>query len=138
MRNLTIRILMLSSQMTSARVGLLILLIVLPAVAQQPDQKTTKSTKKAAVLSKEAEELRLSAVSQLHSLVQTANEIDNITERVRVMAEIGDAFWPVGRQYARTLLVRSFKEIDKLSGDSENDPERLASSKRALRRVVLS
>src|SRR3569832_1857421 len=123
MRNLTIRILMLSSQMTSARVGLLILLIVLPAVAQQPDQKTTKSTKKAAVLSKEAEELRLSAVAQLHSLVQTANEIDNITERLRVMSEIGDAFWPVDREYARTLLVRSFKEGAERAGGAGDEPE---------------
>jgi chaperonin cofactor prefoldin len=120
------------------RVCLLILLIALPAVAQQPGQKTAKSTKKAAVLSKEAEELRLSAVSQLHSLVQTANEIDNIAERVRVMTEIGDAFWPVDQEYARTMLVWSFKEIGKLSDGSEDDPERLASSKRALRRVVLS
>jgi hypothetical protein len=120
------------------RVGLLISLIIIPAVAQQPVQKVAKSTKKAAVLSKEAEELRLSAVSQLHSLAQTANEIDNIPERVRVMAEIGDAFWPIDPEYARTMLVRSFKEIDKLAGGSENDPERLASQKRALRRVVLS
>jgi hypothetical protein len=124
--------------MISLRVCLLILLIAIPAAAQQPDQKPAKSTKKAAALSKEAEELRLSAVSQLHSLAQTANEIDNITERVRVMAEIGDAFWQVDTEYARTMLVRTFKEIDKLSGSSENDPERLASQKRALRRLVLS
>lgn len=124
--------------MFSARVGLLILLITFAAVAQQPVQKTTKSTKKAAVLSKEVEELRLSAVSQLHSLVQAANEIDDIPERVRVMAEIGDAFWSVDPEYARTILVRSFKEIDKLSSGSENDPERLASQKRTLRRLVLS
>ncbi len=124
--------------MFSARVGLLILLVMIPVVAQQPEQKTVKPTKKAAVLSKEVEELRLSAVSQLHSLAQTANEIDNVTERVRVLAEIGDAFWSVDPEYARTMLVRSFKEIDKLSGGSENDPERLASQKRALRRVVLS
>lgn len=127
-----------AEQIFSARVGLLLLLIIVPAVAQQPDQKIAKSTKKAAVLSKEAEELRLSAVSQLHSLVQTANEIDSITERVRVMAEIGDAFWPIDPEYARTMLVRSFKEIDRLSDGSENDPEILASQKRALRRVVLS
>src|ERR1700750_1518395 len=106
--------------MISLRVCLLILLIVIPAAAQQPDQKSAKSTKKAAVLSKEAEELRLSAVSQLHSLAQTANEIDNITERVRVRAEIGDAFWQVDPEYARTMLVRTFKEIDKLPGGSEN------------------
>ena len=124
--------------MFSARVGLLILLTTITSVAQQPEQKTAKSNKKAAVLSKEAEELRLSAVSQLHSLVQAANEIDNITERVRVMAEIGDAFWPVDPEYARTMLVRSFKEIDKLSTGSENDPERLASQKRALRRLVMT
>ena len=124
--------------MISLRIGLLACLIMIPVVAQQPEQKTAKSTKKAAVLSKEAEELRLSAVSQLHSLAQTAGEIDNITERVRVMTEIGDAFWSVDPEYARTMLVRTFKEVDKLSGGSENDPERLASQKRALRRVVLS
>src|SRR3954452_22278663 len=123
--------------MFAAQVGLLILLIMIPVVAQQPEQKTAKSTKKAAVLSKEAEELRLSAVSQLHSLAQTAGEIDNISERVRAMAEIGDAFWPVDPEYARTMLVLSFKAIAKLSDGGENDPERLANQKRALRRVVL-
>lgn len=124
--------------MFSARVGLLILFVMIPAVAQQPDQKTAKPAKKAQVLSNEAEELRLSAVSQLHSLAQTSNELDNITERVRVMAEIGDAFWSVDPEYARTMLVRTFKDIDKLSNGSESNPERLASQKRALRRVVLA
>jgi len=123
--------------MFSAQVGLLILLVTIPAVAQQPDQKTAKTTTKAQVLSKEAEELRLSAVSQLYSLAQTTNEIDNITERVRVMAEIGDAFWSVDPEYARAILVRTFKEIDKLSSGPDNNAERLASQKRALRRVVL-
>jgi len=124
--------------MSSARIVLLTLLIMMPAVAQQPEQKTAKPAKKNSALSTEAEELRLSAVSQLHSLAQTTGEIDNVTERVRVMSEIGDAFWSVDPEYARTILVRTFKEIDKLSGGSANDAERLASQKRALRRIVLA
>ena len=108
--------------MFSARVGLLILLIMIPAVAQQPVPKTAKSTKKTAVLSKEAEELRLSAVSQLHSLAQTANEIDDIPERVRVMAEIGDAFWPVDPENARAVLSIPYRErcalAERLAGNA--------------------
>ena len=80
--------------------------------------------------------MRLSATSLLHSLAQSANEIEDITERVRVLAEIGDAFWLVDPEQGRTVLVRAFKEIEKLS--LETDPERLASQKRTLRRIVLS
>ena len=65
-------------------------------------------------MSEETEQLRLNAISLLHSLAQTANEIEKIEDRVTVLAEIGYAFWPVDREYARTVLLRSFKEIDKL------------------------
>ena len=108
---------------------------VMPAVSQQRDQKSAKSSKTQPSTTREAEELRLSATSLLHSLAQSANEIEDITERVRVLAEIGDAFWLVDPEQGRTVLVRAFKEIEKLS---ETDPERLATQKRTLRRIVLS
>lgn len=116
----------------------LILTLLTAVAAQQRDPKTKKPSKPAPAISREAEELRLSATSILQSLAQSANEIDNLTERVRVLAEVGDAFWLVDHEQARTLLVRTFKEIDKLSSDSNNDPERLATQKRALRRLVLA
>ena len=121
------------------RVGLFLLLtfvFLMPAVSQQPAQKPKKSSRPSPAVSREAEELRLSAISVLHSLSQNVNEIDNVTERVRVMAEIGDAFWLVDHEQARTMLVKAFKEIDKLT--AENDPERLATQKRTLRRLVLA
>ena len=108
---------------------------MMPAVSQQRDQKSAKSPKTQPSTTREAEELRLSATSLLHSLAQSANEIEDITERIRVLAEIGDAFWLVDPEQGRTVLVRAFKEIEKLS---ENDPERLATQKRTLRRIVLS
>ena len=104
-----------------------------PALAQQRAQKTKKNQP---AVSRENEELRLSAVSLLHSLSQSANEIDKLSERVRVLAEIGDAFWPVDADHARAVLLRSFKEIDKLSAG--NDQETAASEKRELRNLVLS
>lgn len=126
--------------MFSLRVGLFLLLtstFLAPVLAQQQrDPKPKKSTRPA--MSRDDEELRLSTVSFLHSLVQNANEIDSITERVRVLAEIGDAFWPVDQEQARTTLVRAFKEVEKLAPGSENDAERLATQKRALRRLVLA
>ncbi|HSE18201.1 MAG TPA: hypothetical protein VLB46_14185 [Pyrinomonadaceae bacterium] len=115
-----------------------ILLIVLtsvllpPVAAQQRDQKTNKKP----AVSRENEELRLSAVSLLHSLTQSANEVEKLAERVRVLADIGDAFWSVDADHARAVLLRSFKEIDKLSAD--NDSETVASEKRELRNLVLS
>ena len=126
--------------MFSVRVGLLLLLtsvFAMPVVSQQRDQKPKKPSSKPA-MSREAEELRLSATSLLHSLAQSANEIENINERVRIIAEIGDAFWLIDPEQARTTLVRAFKEIDKLSLGSDNDPERLATQKRTLRRLVLA
>src|SRR4051794_21615236 len=113
--------------MFSIRAGLLIVLpatILFPAVAQQRDQKPAKSSKTAAT--RESDALRLNAVSTLHSLAQSGNEIENISERVRVMAEIGDAFWSVDPEAARAMLVRTFKEIDKLSPSSSADTERIA------------
>jgi hypothetical protein len=127
------------------RTNLLLLLIsicVWPALAQQRDQKPDeqKSPKPAKTrgMSKEAEELRLNAISLLHSLAQSANEIDDVSERVRVLAEIGDAFWAVDQEHSRSVLMRSYKEIDKLSASTQADAERIANQKRALRRVVLS
>ena len=114
---------------------LLTLTFAVPAVSQHGAQKTKKATP---APNRDVEELRLSAISLLHSLAQSANEIDDIPERIRVLVEIGDAFWSVDQEHARTLLVRSFKEIDKLAADSAIDPERRANQKRALRRVVLS
>ncbi len=116
---------------------LLTLTILTAAAAQQPDPKSSKP-KAQPRLSREAEELRLSAVSLLHSLSQTANEISDVDDRVKVLAEIGDAFWPVDNDYARTLLIRSFKEIDKLIPGVDDDRERVAETKRSLRSLVLS
>jgi hypothetical protein len=127
--------------MFSVRIGLLIVLtstLLLPAVSQQRDQKPAKSSKTTSTQNREAEELRLSAVSILHSLAQSVNEIDSITERVRIMAEIGDAFWSVDQEAARAMLISTFKEVDKLSTGSERDSERNATQKRALRRLVLA
>ena len=127
--------------MFSVRIGLLIVLtsvLLIPAVSQQRDQKPPKSSKTTPAQNREAEELRLSAVSILHSLAQSVNEIDNVSDRVRIMAEIGDAFWSVDQETARAMLVRTFKEIDKLSVGTERDSERIATQKRALRRLVLS
>lgn len=124
--------------MFSVRALLLVTLtsiFLIPAQSQQRDQKSRKSSP---ALTREADELRSSAISVLHSLAQSANEIDDIAERVRVLAEIGDAFWIVEPEHARALLVRAFKEVDKLSASSQSDPERLAALKRTLRRAVLS
>ena len=127
--------------MFSVRAGLLIVLtstLLTPVVSQQRDQKPAKPAKTTPAQKREAEELRLNAVSLLHSLAQNVNEIDNVAERVRVMAEIGDAFWSVDQESSRAMLIRTFKEIDKLSAASERDPERLANQKRGLRRLVLA
>ena len=92
----------------------LTLVCLTSALAQQRDQKTKKSSKQPPAVNRETEELRLSAISLLHSLAQSANEVDKLAERVRVLAEIGDAFWSVDAEHARAVLIRSFKEIDKL------------------------
>ncbi len=124
-----------------SRIGLLILMtsaLLMPAVFQQQrSAKPKDSSKPSPTLSRQAEELRLSAISLLHSLAQDANEVDDVTERVRVISEIGDAFWLVDHEHARATLIRAFREIEKLTG-SDDDPERLATQKRILRRLVLS
>ena len=122
-------------------VGFLIVLIsafLMPAIGQQRDQKNKKPPKTPPALNREAEELRLNAVSLLHSLAQNVNEIENVTERVRVMAEIGDAFWLVDHEHGREMLVRAFKEIEKLTTAPGSNPEGLATQKRVLRHLVLS
>ena len=112
-------------------------MLLTTAAAQQRDRK--QKTKPQAGLSEEAEQLRLSAISLLHSLAQTANEIDKLEDRVTVLAEIGDALWLVDKEYARTVLVRSLKEIDKLPpGANDEEKEQVASQKRYLRQIVLS
>ena len=123
----------------------LVLLLVLSSTlltstaSQQRAQKPKPASKAQPGLSEEAEQLRLNAISLLHSLAQTANEIDKIEDRVTVLAEIGDAFWAVDREYARTVLLRSLKEIDKLPpGVDDDNKELVASQKRHLRQVVLS
>ena len=113
---------------------MLTLTVVAPALSQQREGKPRSKNQH----SQEAEELRLSAVSVLHSLAQSANEIDDLGERVRVLAEIGDAFWSIDQEHARTVLIRSLKEIDKLAAGQASDADRIASQKRALRRVVLA
>lgn len=123
------------------RVVLLLMLtstLTTPAFSQQRDKKAGKSSKSQPVLTKEEEQLRLSAVSLLHSVAQSVNEIDDVTERVRVLAEVGDAFWAVDPEQARTVLTRAFKEIEKLALSSGTDAQWLAVQKRTLRRVVLS
>jgi hypothetical protein len=121
----------------------LVLLLVLSATlltsaaAQQRDRK--QKTKPQTGLIEEAEQLRLSAISLLHSLAQNANEIENLEDRVTVLAEIGDAFWLVDKEYARTLLLRSFREIDKLRpGTNDDEKEQVAAQKRQLMHRVLS
>jgi len=121
----------------------LVLLLVLSATlltsaaAQQRDRK--QKTKPQTGLIEEAEQLRLSAISLLHSLAQNANEIENLEDRVTVLAEIGDAFWLVDKEYARALLLRSFREIDKLRpGTNDDEKEQVAAQKRQLMHRVLS
>src|SRR5689334_10059885 len=102
-----------------------ILSILAPAESQQRDQKSRKPTKSPPDVSKEAEQLRLSATYLLRNLAQSGNEIENVAERVRALAEIGDGLWAVNPDDARAVLVRSFQEIDKLSIGSEHDRERI-------------
>ena len=80
--------------MVFVRIVLLVLLtsvFLTSVVGQQRDPKTKKPSKTQPAVKRENEELRLSAVSLLHSLAQSVNEIDDVAERVRVLAEIGDA-----------------------------------------------
>lgn len=118
-------------------VFVLTLTLLSSAAPQQPDQKSRKP-KAQPERSREAEELRLSALSLLHSLSQSANEISDVSDRVTVLAEIGDAFWLVDSEYARTVLLRAFKEIDKLIPGVDGDRERVAGIKRNLRSLVLA
>jgi len=120
------------------RSSLVLMLMLTLAATALPQQREGKSRPSKTKLSPEAEELRLSATSLLHSLAQSANEIDDIAERVRILAEIGDAFWPIDEEHARAVLIRSFKEIDKLSAGHASEAEQIASQKRAMRRVVLA
>lgn len=124
--------------MFSMRVLLLIILTPLFLIVAQSQERAQKPRKTQPALSREADELRSSAISVLHSLAQSANEIDDIAERVRVLSEIGDAFWTIEPEHARALLVRAFKEVDKLSPATQADAERVAMLKRTLRRIVLS
>lgn len=114
------------------------LTFLVPAESQQRDQKTKQSSKTKAVATSEAERLRTDATSLLYALAQSGNEIDSVVERVMVVAEVGDALWSVDQDYARAVLIRSFKEIDKLSPGADRDRARAASQTRALRRIVLS
>lgn len=111
---------------------------LVPVEAQQRDQKTKKPVKNAIGTSKEAELLRSNATYLLRRLAQSGNEIDSIPDRVRTLAEIGDALWGVDREAARASLIRSFQEIDKLANGGERDGARVANQTRFLRRVVLS
>ena len=113
-----------------------ILSLLVSAGSQQRDQKSTKPAKSPDAVSTEAELLRSSATYLLRNLVQSGNEIDNVAERVRALADIGDALWSVDRDDARAVLVRSFQEIDKLSVGGDRD--RVISQTRSLRRIVLA
>jgi hypothetical protein len=106
--------------------------------AQQSDQKIRKPAKSSATVNKEAELLRSNAIYLLRRLAQSGNEIENIPDRVRTLAEIGDVMWAVDRDDARAALVHSFQEIDKLTTTEAHDGLRVANQKRFLRRIVLS
>jgi hypothetical protein len=106
--------------------------------AQQSDQKIRKPAKSSATVNKEAELLRSNAIYLLRRLAQSGNEIENIPDRVRTLAEIGDVMWAVDRDDARAALVHSFQEIDKLTTAEAHDGLRVANQKRFLRRIVLS
>lgn len=127
--------------MFSPRVPLLITLVITLAspfpIPAQTQERTQKTRKPQATLNREADELRSSAISVLHSLSQSANELDDLGERVRVLAEIGDAFWTIEPEQGRAVLIRAFKEIDKLSAASQSDAEKISSRKQRLRRFVL-
>jgi hypothetical protein len=106
--------------------------------AQQSDQKIRKPAKSSATVNKEAELLRSNAIYLLRRLAQSGNEIENIPDRVRTLAEIGDVMWAVDRDDARAALVHSFQEIDKLTTTEAHDGLRVANQKRFLRGIVLS
>lgn len=112
--------------------------LLVPVRAQQSDQKTRKPAKSSASLSKEAELLRSNAIYLLRRLAQSGNEIENIPDRVRTLAEIADVMWAVDRDDARAALIHSFQEIDKLTAAETQDGVRVANQKRFLRRIVLS
>jgi hypothetical protein len=108
------------------------------AESQQRDQKTKPTPKTNTAAAREAERLRTNATSLLYLLAQSGNEIESVIERVMVVSEVGDALWSVDQDYARSALIRSFQETDKLVAGADRDRERVASQKRALRRIVLS
>jgi hypothetical protein len=108
-----------------------------PVAAQQRNQ-TRKQVKHQDAISKEASLLRLNATYLLRSLAQSGNEIENVSDRVRVLGEIGDGLWNIDHDDARAVLLRSFQEIDKLLSGSDQDRERAANQVRFLRRTILS
>lgn len=111
---------------------------LVPVGAQQSDQKIGKPARSSVTVSKEAELLRSNAIYLLRRLAQSGNEIENIPDRVRTLAEIGDVLWAVDRDDARAALIHSFQEIDKLTTGEERDGVRVANQTRFLRRIVLS
>lgn len=86
----------------------------------------------------EAELLRWKAMQAISALAQSATDIDDVPDRVRVLIEIADALWLVDEGHARSVFSRSFEEVNKLVADSRADPKRTAQTARALRYQVLS
>lgn len=117
---------------------ILSLILPLPVASQQRDQKTKKPAKSPTLATEEAAMLRSRAISALYGLAQSASEVESVAERVRILAEVGDALWGADKEGARAVLIRAFQEIDKLSPASGSNREHTANQVRALRRMVLS
>lgn len=122
------------------RLSLLLLMLLCAhaiAPAQQRDQRAAPRPDAKGNVS-DGDLLRLQAVALLNTLEQSAGDIKDVTERVRVLAEVGDALWSVDEDRARAVLTRAYEEVDKLTAESEADRERVSSRAEALRRMVLT
>ncbi len=98
--------------------------------SRKKDQKQTASI--------ERKQQRLQLISYLDGITQKTAGLEPLEDRVRVLVEVGDAFWFLDKARAATLFTESFQSIDSLLSEAKEDTSRINSRIAALRQAVLS
>ena len=123
---------------TNAIVRLLILstvtaLVCGPATAQS--SKDSKRARQNKALSQRDYDEQQNALQTLLYLRNNAFEIDSVSDRVRVLVEIGDALWLIDKEEAREVFRQSFTRAAEFNDSAE---PRSSTSSKELQQLVIT
>ena len=102
------------------------------------ENKGSRNKQQKEIATLKRKEQRLQLISYLDGIAQKTAGLEPVEDRIRVLIEVGDAFWFLDKARAATLFTQSFQSIDSLLNEAGGDTKQIHYRIASLRQITLA